>query len=933
LNIELLTLSKVNSIEGEEGNFTASITKSPRFVDMEKCIACGACTEKCPAKIPDEFNEGISKRKAIYVPYPQAVPLKYAIDPEKCIYLKKGKCGNCEKVCPTGAINYDDKEEQITLNVGSVIVTAGFKAFNPSGLDNFQHETLPSVVTSLEFERLLSAGGPTAGHVKRPSDGKEPAKIAWLQCVGSRDVNQCGNEYCSSVCCMYAIKESVIAKEHLGSGFEPAIFFMDIRSHGKEFEKYYDRAKTEGVRFIRSRVHTITEIDESGTLDLRYVTESGEIIDEKFDMVVLSVGMEPAASVTDLSKTLGIELNHYNFVNTDDLTPVATSRPGIYAAGVVQGCKDIPQSVMEASAAACSAGISLSGSRGALVRDKEFPTEKDITGEEPRIGVFVCNCGVNIGGIADVPAVVEYAKTLPGVTYAEENLFSCSQDTQEKMIEVIKEQKLNRVVVAACTPRTHEPLFQETIRNSSLNPYLFEMANIRNQCTWVHSENKEIATHKAKDLVKMSVARASLLDAVPELSVDVEKSAVVIGGGIAGITAALSLANQGFPAAIIERASELGGAAKDVHKTWQGKDVQAFLSDIITRVEKHPDIRVMLNAEVVAASGFVGNFETEVVSGNQATTIKHGAAIIATGGLAADSTEYLFGKNPNVTRWHDLENDPDKLKNADSVVFIQCVGSRDDERPYCSRICCTASIKQAIAIKDEKPDASVFILYRDIRTFGEREKLYNEARNKGVIFIRYSLENKPVVKEVDGGLEVLVYDPVLQQKLAIQADIVNLATAIEPTNNEKLASLYKIPLSEDKFFMEAHAKLRPVDFATDGLYVCGLAHYPKPLEESIAQAMAAAGRAATVLAKSSIQVSPLVSKVDAEKCIGCGLCDEVCPFGAIILEDVEGKGKRAKNVSASCKGCGLCAASCPQKAISMLHFKDEQIIATICAAA
>jgi len=934
LNIELLSLSKVTSIEGEEGNFRVFITKSPRFVDMEKCIACGACTEKCPGKIPDEFNEGISKRKAIYVPYPQAVPLKYAIDPETCIYLKKGKCGNCKKVCPTGAINFEDKEERIALNVGSVIVTSGFKGFNPSGLDNFKHGIIPNVVTSLEFERMLSAGGPTGGHVKRPSDGKEPAKIAWLQCVGSRDINRCSNEYCSSVCCMYAVKESLIAKEHLGSGFEPTIFFMDIRSHGKEFEKYYNRAMANGVRFIRSRVHTITEIDESGTLDLRYVTEAGDIIHEQFDMAVLSIGMEPSESIEDLSQTLGIELNRYHFVDTRNLTPVSTSRPGIYAAGVIQGCKDIPQSVVEASAAACMAGVSLSGSRGTLVRDKEFPAEKDVIGEEPRIGVFVCNCGVNIGGIADVPAIVEYAKTLPGVTYAEENLFSCSQDTQEKMVEVIKEQKLNRVVVAACTPRTHEPLFQETIRNSSLNPYLFEMANIRNQCTWVHSGNKEIATQKAKNLVKMSVARASLLEPVPELSVDVEKSAVVIGGGIAGMTAALSLADQGFPVTIIEKASELGGSAKDVRKTWQGNDVQGFLSEIIAKVMQHKDIRIMLNAEVVAASGFVGNFETQVAAGNQTSTIRHGATIIATGGRAADSTEYLFGKNPNVVRWHDLENDPHKIKNADSVVFIQCVGSRDDERPYCSRICCTSSIKQAIAIKEEKPDSNVFILYRDIRTFGEREKLYNQARDMGVIFIRYSLENKPLVKEVaGGGLEVMVFDPVLQQNLAIQADIVNLATAIEANENEKLASLYKIPLNEDRFFMEAHAKLRPVDFATDGLYVCGLAHYPKPLEESIAQAMAAAGRAATILSKSSIQVSPLVSKVDAEKCIGCGLCAEVCGFGAIVLEAVEGKGKRAKNVPASCKGCGLCAASCPQKAISMLHYKDEQIIAAICAAA
>ncbi|RJP75772.1 MAG: CoB--CoM heterodisulfide reductase iron-sulfur subunit A family protein [Desulfobacteraceae bacterium] len=900
---------------------------------MDKCIACGACTKKCPGKKPDEYNEGIISRKAIYVPYPQAVPLKYAIDPEICLYLQKGKCGTCKKVCPTGAINYDDKEEQVTLKVGSVIVTAGFKAFNPAKLDQYQHGTLPNVVTSLEFERYLSAGGPTAGHIKRPSDGKEPRKIAWLQCVGSRDINKCDNEYCSSVCCMYAIKEAVIAREHLGKDCRPAIFFMDLRSHGKEFEKYYNRAKADGVRFIRSRVHSITEIDQSGTLDLRYVTESGDIMNETFDMVVLSIGMEAPDSIMDLAGTLGIELNQYHFVKTDDLSPVATSKPGIYVAGVAQGCKDIPQSVMEASAAACSAGISLARARGSLVREKIFPPEKQITGQEPRIGVFVCNCGVNIGGIADVPAVVEYAKTLPGVTYAEENLFSCSQDTQDKMVEVIREQNLNRVVVAACTPRTHEPLFQETLRNANLNPYLFEMANIRNQCTWVHSDNKEIATRKAKNLVSMSVSRARLLEAVPALSVNVDKSALVVGGGVAGMTAALSLANQGFPATIVEKTEELGGAARDIHKTWQGQDVQKFLKDLISKVENHPDINVMINAEITGASGFVGNFETMIAAGGNTSIVRHGATIIATGGQASETDEYLLGKNPNVTRWHDLEHNPDKLKKAESVVFIQCVGSRDEKRPYCSRICCTASIKQAILAKDLNPGADVYVLYRDIRTFGDREVLYKEARNKGVIFIRYSLENKPVVQEVEGGLEVLVFDPVLQKKLAIQADLVNLATAIVPHDNEKLASLYKLSMNEDKFFMEAHAKLRPVDFATDGLFLCGLAHYPKPIEENIAQAMAAASRAATILSKPSIQVSPLVSQINAEKCIGCGLCVSICPFGAIELEEIEGKGKRAKNISASCKGCGLCASSCPQKAIDMLHFRDEQIVAAVIAAA
>jgi heterodisulfide reductase subunit A len=926
----------VTSIEGEEGDFSVTIKKSPRYVDMEKCIACGTCSEKCPAKTADEYNQGLAKRKAIYVPYAQAVPLKYTIDAGRCIYLKnpeKGKCKACEKFCPTNAVKFDDTETSVTINVGAVILTSGFKPFDPSGLDTYRHGQFPNVVTSLEFERILSAGGPFAGHVLRPSDKKEPAKIAWLQCIGSRDLNRCDNEYCSSVCCMYAIKEAVIAKEHLGDSFEPAIFFMDIRTHGKDFEKYYERAQSEGVRFIRSRIHTITEADETGTLVLSYVTEAGQRVDEKFDMVVLSVGMEPSDSAIDSARKLGIDLNHYGFVKTDNLDPVATSKPGIYVAGVMQGCKDIPETIMEASAAACKAGIDLAPARGTLTRKKEFPDESAAKDQEPRIGVFVCNCGVNIGGIADVPAIADYAGGLPNVVYVEANLFTCSQDTQEKMVEVVKEHHLNRIVVAACTPRTHEPLFQETIRNAGLNPYLFEMANIRNQCTWVHLNDKDKATAKCKDLVRMSVSRASLLEPIPDFSVQVNNSALIIGGGIAGMTAALSLADQGFFSTIVEKSSVLGGAAREVLKTWRGQDVPAYLAGLVEKIEKHPDIEVLLNAEVVSASGFVGNFKTEVAFNNATRTIEHGVAIIATGGKATESDEYLYGKSPRVTRWHELEHHPEKLKDAGCVVFIQCVGSRDENRPYCSRICCTASVSQAITIKENDPDTNVFILYRDIRTFGERETLYKKAREKGVIFIRYDLDRKPNVTEVDDGLEVSVFDPILQRAVVIKADLVNLATAIEPVDNDQLASFYKLPLNQEKFFMEAHAKLRPVDFASDGLFVCGLAHYPKSSDESIAQALAAAGRAATVLSKPSIKVSPLVSQVDTDKCIGCSLCADICAYGAITVEKIEGKGQKAKNISASCKGCGLCAASCPQKAIDMLHFRRQQIITEICAIA
>ncbi len=899
---------------------------------MDRCIACGLCAEKCPAKTIDEFNEGLSKRKAVYIPYPQAVPLKYVIDSERCIYFQKGKCRACEKFCPAGAINFDDAEKTVEIPVGSVILTGGFESFDPSLFETYQYSHLPNVVTSMEFERLLSAGGPYNGHLIRLSDGEPVRKLAWLQCVGSREINQCDNKYCSSVCCMYAIKEALIAKEHIGAGFSGAVFHMDIRTHGKDFERYYDRARAQGIRFIRSRIHSISKFDETGTLTIGYVEESGRFVEEAFDMVVLSVGMEPAPSAVALAKDLGIAITENNFVDTDDFLPVLTSRPGIYVAGVLQGCKDIPQSVTEASAAACASATLLSGARGQLIQEKIFPKEQDVRDQTPRIGVFVCHCGTNIGGFADVPGIAEYARSLPYVTYVEENLFTCSQDTQEKLVEVIRKNDLNRIVVAACTPKTHEPLFQETIRNAGLNEHLFEMANIRNQCTWVHSDNKEIATEKSKDLVRMAVAKAALLEPIPQLSVGVEKSALVVGGGVAGMTAALSLAGQGFHTAIVEKSPVLGGNARNMTKTWRGKDVGQYLLNLVGRIEDHPQVEVLLNAEVTDSSGFVGNFETEILSGGETKVIRHGVTIIACGAQAAETDEYLCGRHSGVTKWHELEQHAERLKDAGTVVFILCVGSRDENRPYCSRLCCTASIRQAIDLKDKNPQMDIYILYRDIRTYGEREALYHEARMKGILFIRYDLENKPVVREGDSGLEVRVFDPVLQREILIAADLINLATAIEPSGNEALARRFKLPLNDDGFFMEAHAKLRPVDFANEGLFLCGMAHYPKPIDESISQAMAAASRAAIVLAKPLINISPLVSQIDADKCIGCGLCATLCRFGAIEMEEIEGKGFRARNIPASCKGCGLCAASCPQKAIDMLHFRDRQILAAVSTA-
>ena len=902
---------------------------------MDKCIACGECAEKCPKKVTNRFEAGLAKRKAIYVDYPQAVPLKYAIDAENCIYLvKNGKCGFCQKVCPADAIDFGQQEETLKLQVGSVIVAPGFSTFDPAGLDTYQYGTYPNVITSLEMERILSATGPYQGHLVRPSDGREPKKIAWLQCIGSRDINKCGNQYCSSVCCMYAVKEAVIAKEHAGSELDTAIFFMDMRTYGKEFESYYERArKDQGVRFVRTRIHSIVEDRETKSLSLRYVDESGKPLEETFDMVVLSVGMETPGELVELAGTLGIELNSDKFVSTDPFSPVKTSREGIYVCGAFQEPKDIPYSVMEASAAACWAETGLAQSRGALTQTKRYPQEREISGEEAKIGVFVCNCGTNIGAFVDVPAVADMARGLPGVCYVEENLFTCSQDSQDKITEVIKREGLNRVVVAACTPRTHEELFQETLKDAGLNKYLFEMANIRNQCSWVHSNEKNEATAKAKDLVRMAVARTRLITSLSQPTIGVTRSALVIGGGIAGMTAALGLADQGFRVHLVERESSLGGNGRHLLATWQGSSVPDNLAAMTRRLEAHELVDIYCRSEIKNSSGFIGNFKTTISSNGSDKEVAHGAVIIATGAKEHVPTEYLYGRNDRVLTHLDLDRaitaDDERLSSVSAVGFIQCVGSREKARPYCSKVCCTHSVKAAINFKKRNPETDVFIFYRDIRTYGQREALYKEARERGVIFIRYSQTRKPAVREEESSLWVTVRDHVLDLDLDIRLDLLVLAAAIVPRNNEPLAQMFKLSCSNDNFFNEAHAKLRPVEFATAGVFLAGMAHYPKPIEESIAQAAAAASRASVTLSKEHITVEGVVSTVEQFMCRGCGECESVCPFNAIAVE-VTSEGVRLAAVQeALCKGCGMCAVACPTGAASVRHYDDEEVLTMV----
>ncbi len=935
MNIELRTLSEVREIKGEAGNFNVELVKHPRYIDESLCIACGLCAEKCPKKIVDQYNMGLVKRKSAFVEYAQAVPLKYSIDGDSCIYIQKGKCGACKKFCPTGAVDFDQKDQTETLTVGSVVLAPGFTPFDPSKFDNYQYAKLPNVITSMEFERILSASGPTSGHITRQSkDKREPKKIAWFQCVGSRDMNKCDNSYCSSVCCMYAIKEAVVAKEHQGEDLDCAIFFMDMRTHGKEFEGFYENAREKhGVRFIRSKVHSVTPVGDTDDLEIRYITEDGDLKTEVFDLIVLSVGLVISPEIVDLAKRLNIEMTPGNFCQTQTFSPVETSREGMFVCGAFQGPKDIPQAVIDSSAAATAAGEILTQARNSRTSEPEIIPEIDVANEPPRIGVFVCRCGVNIAGVVDVPGTAEYAATLPYVEYATDNLYSCSQDTQETISQIIKEKKLNRVVIAACTPKTHEPLFQETLTNAGLNKYLFEMANIRNQDSWVHKSNPDLATKKAKDLVRMAVFKVALMEPLNEAELEVNQTAMVVGGGISGIAAAKSLTRQGYETHIIEKSSQLGGQARGLYRTAKGEDIQEKLSALVDEIGKNEKIHVHLDTEIAHVDGFVGNFETTLSSNGKEEILEHGVAIMATGASPLKPDEYSYGKDSRIVTALDLdrkfiEKDP-SLKDLNTAVFIQCVGSREPERMYCSRVCCTHSVDNALALKRLNPEMNVFVLYRDLRTYGEKEYIFKEAREAGVIFIRYALEDKPKVNTAAGKVLVRVKDHVIGRPVEIETDLLTLATAIIPNRDYRLANFFKVSINEHGFFVERHAKLGPSEFATDGVFLCGLAHYPKPIDEAIAQGQAAASRAVTLLARETIFTSGTVAETAPPMCSQCGVCVSVCPYSAPFFAEEGPWTGRAQINPVLCKGCGLCVASCRSGAIHLKGFDNDQIFSQI----
>ncbi len=924
--------SSLDSISGDPGDFTCTITRRATYVDAEKCVSCGLCEEKCPVKVDDIFDTNLRKRKAISRYFLQSIPSEYTIDRSNCLFLTKGVCKLCEKVCPADAINYEDEDREVELNVGSVILSTGIDPFDPIGFGHFGYHRFDNVVTSLEYERMLSASGPLGGHVERASDGKEPKKIAFIQCVGSRD-ESIDKNYCSSACCMFAIKQAIISKEHI-KDLEPTIFYMDIRAFGKDFDKYYDKAENQyGVRFVRSKVADINET-KNGDLRLRFVFENGDVTYEDFNMVILAIGLQPRKGTEDLSRVVGVKLNEFGFCRSDTFTPLQTTREGIYVCGAMNAPKDIPESVISASGAVANAAKFLKIKRQDRTNDPDAVPEKDVKGDRPRVGVFVCHCGINIAGVVDVKDVASYASNLENVEHSEDVIYACSTDCLETIKKRIEEHDLNRVIVAACTPRTHEPLFRETAAEAGLNPYLVEMSNIRDQCSWAHMDEPELATVKSKDLVEMMVAKARGLEPLERLPVEIDPKALVIGGGLSGMNAALSLAEAGHDVFLVEKEKDLGGNLRNIFFNFDDTDPQEYLANLVRRIKSNKRIRLFRSSVVEQVLGYVGNFVTTVkdreTGGSE--TVEHGVVIVATGGEEHTTEEYSYGQSKRIVSQVEFErmihegNFPAGRLN--NVVVIQCVGSREEGRMYCSRVCCTKAVKNLLELKKIKRATNVFIAYRDMRTYGFREKYYTKLRDEGAVFMRYSPDRKPVVELLDtenpdSRLRVTMFDPILDGEVAVDADLVVLSTAIDaPESNSVLAKMLKVPLNADGIFLEAHVKLRPVDFATEGIFVCGLAHGPKDMNESIAQSKAAASRAMTFLNQKSILAEGTICRVREDRCSGCAYCEAICAYVAI---EVDPEKQIAVVNEALCKGCGACVASCRCGALDLRGFSNDQL--------
>ena len=928
LRIDLKPMTVVEQVEGVAGDFTVTVKTMPRYIDLDKCTACGECAEKFPDWV--RFTPGLDPRAPTCMRYPQATPHAFSVDAKKVTDFDALK-----GVCKVGAIVPDDREKTETLHVAAIVLATGAELFDPAVLDNFGAGKYPNVVTGLEYERIMSASGPTLGQLVRPSDRKRPARVAWIQCVGSRGINRKDVPYCSSVCCMYALKEAVVTKERFAEEIETCIFYMDMRTFGKDYERYLTRAVDEyGVTLIRCRPHSVVVEPETGNLSITYATDGdARHKTEVFDMVVLSTGFRIPDSSVALANKLGIDLNEHGFAQTSGFAPVATSRPGIFVCGVSESPKDIPEAMIQASAAAAMAGTQIHLDEKEIEEEEFFPPERDVSGMPPRVGVFVCDCGSNIGGVIRVSLLVEEVRSFPGVAYAEAVGYGCSKESMNRMEALIVEHGLNRVVIGGCSPRTHETKFQDMLRRCGLNKYLVEIVNIRDQDTWVHMDRPADATHKAMKMLEMGVYGVCRAHPLVEHSLPMNKNVLVVGGGVTGMNAALLLADQGLRVYLVEREARLGGIARNVRTTLEGDDVGRYMSDLAAKVQAHQKIQVLSQSIIVDHKGMPGRFTTGIQTGPRMhyMQIEHGVTILATGALANRPGQYLLGEDERVLTQLDMdakiEDDPESVRGMDQVVMIQCVGSREPGNPNCSRICCQSAIKNALRMKALNPEMQIYILNRDIRTYGFQEDYYREARKQGVQFIRYEPDRRPDVRTTENGLVVNAYDDILGCRLEISADAVVLSTGLiaDDETTEELSVLFHLPRSDDGYFLEDHVKLRPTDMSVRGFFLAGTAHAPKTIRESITQGQAAAGRALTMLAKQWINLGAAVAKVDGAKCAACLICVRACPYNVPFI-NAEGY---SEIDPAKCHGCGICAADCPARAIQLMQYEDDQILAKL----
>jgi heterodisulfide reductase subunit A len=922
-NIELLPYSEVVKVEGKEGDFNVSVVRKPRFVDPKRCTLCEACIKVCPVEVEREFGGGLEKRKAIYLPYPQAIPHSLVIDPKTCT-----RCGECVRVCQPGAIDLDMKEEEERIEAGAILLGFGFEPFIAQRKGEYGFGRYENVMTSIQFERLLSTSSPTQGLPIRVSDGGKMEKIAFIQCVGSRDPS-CGQDHCSTICCMYATKQAIIAKDR-SPGLGVTFFYMDIRPIGKDYERYYERAKSEyGIEYIRSAVSSIKELQQSKNLLITYVKEDGTFEEREFDAVILSVGFTPPQTIKDLAQRIGIQLNQQGFCQTDEFNPAQTSVNGIFVGGAFRGPRDIPETVVEGSSAAASVASFLFPNR--LPQPvKEYPMEGALGEEIPRVGVFICHCGEELKKNLSLFDLILGTKLLREVVHVEEVGLACLPEDLDLIKKRIGEHGLNRIVIAGCSHREIRGAVEEMAKGMGLNPYLFEYANIREQCAFVHFDYPKLATGKAMALIRMAVERARRSQPIRIGKQKIDKKALVVGGGLAGMTASLQIAQQGYEVDLIEKEKELGGNLRDSFYTLRGSNPQDLLNKLIQQVENNGSIHIYSEAEVLGFEKRNGHYRTKIRYQNGEKILDHGTLILATGGKEIIPKEYFYGEDSRVITQRQLERmihlDDKGLKDLHSVVMIQCVGSRDEEHPYCSRICCGHAVKNALKLKERDPRTNIYVLYRDVRTYGFYETYYHEARGKGVIFIRYDLENKPKVSLQGGNLQVSILDPAMNNPVTLSTDRVVLSTGIEPYDHRELARIFDVDLNTDGFFKEANPKSAPLDFVDRRKFFCGLCHSPNSIEDSISQGKAAAARAVALLSKEAVEEKAYLAYVIKRLCCGCGLCVTVCPYGARVLNEEEGK---AEVIGSLCQGCGSCVIACRNAASQQRNFEKELNLAAL----